>query len=396
MAQGLLRPCLRVSERHSARTMESLLLCIMYSMTLINTMSACRYVQNRKIPHIESMLKTQNKGTFFSAGHEIILGQVPALIKILGVSNLFMIVHYAQSLVQLVHCCGRHRQPVMCPGWHTPWARLAWFQRRGCLDNARCVLRNPLTTNKFARTDTTHQDKAKFVRLRRNKKDVAYSYYTKGGGPCTRRCIFCICPLDSAARLPMTGGLWESLSVYQKYLWFVDELEAQWQATLNTFPSTKTIVLVSNVYLLCVWGWCMLLETCSWCRLMTSECPCTNSNVFVLRRYELHWSWMGQKAHDWNISWNIHVRSNLHPNSIHLYHTTLVLKRRASTNVPRTKLMRDFIPFFFPGCVCVAGSPALVSMSQSLKTKRWSLWIIMWKSRRMKRGWRSKLRNMKT
>ena len=84
-------------------------------------------------------------------------------------------------------------------------------------------------------------DSAKFVRLRRNKMDVAYSYAQKNGGPCTHRCIFCLCPLDAAARMPIPGGLWEELSIYQRYLWFVDELEGQWQAVLRRSPGINYI-----------------------------------------------------------------------------------------------------------------------------------------------------------
>ena len=81
---------------------------------------------------------------------------------------------------------------------------------------------------------------ARFIRLRRNRLDVAYSYFQKNGGPCTHRCIFCICPLDAVARLPVPGALWERLSIYQRYLWFVDELEGQWQAILRS-PLAKEL-----------------------------------------------------------------------------------------------------------------------------------------------------------
>ena len=32
-------------------------------------------------------------------------------------------------------------------------------------------------------------------------------------------------------------------SVYQKYLWFVDELEAQWQSTLKEYPTINHMEL---------------------------------------------------------------------------------------------------------------------------------------------------------
>lgn len=132
---------------------------------------------------MESVLAATERGTWLGAGHQIILGMVPALVRVLGVG----------------------RQSAL-----------------------------PIEVQQVTRC---FQDKAKFIRLRRNKKDVAYSYYQKGGDPCTGKCIYCICPLDAAARIPVRGEIWEKLSVYQRYLWFVDELEAQWQATKKTFPS---------------------------------------------------------------------------------------------------------------------------------------------------------------
>lgn len=89
-------------------------------------------------------------------------------------------------------------------------------------------------------------DSAKFIRLRRNKLDVAYSYAQKAGGPCTARCIFCLCPLDSATKLAVTGDIWEQFSVYQKYLWFVDEVEAQWQSLLLEYPDINRVELDWN------------------------------------------------------------------------------------------------------------------------------------------------------
>lgn len=85
-------------------------------------------------------------------------------------------------------------------------------------------------------------DKVKFVRLRRNKFDVAHSFWAeKGYGPCSSRCLFCSCPLDPMTRLKVPGSIWSSMSSFQKYLWFVDEVEAQWQSTLESFPNINYI-----------------------------------------------------------------------------------------------------------------------------------------------------------
>ena len=39
----------------------------------------------------------------------------------------------------------------------------------------------------------------------------------------------------------MPGTLWQTLSTYQRYLWFVDEVEAQWGSILNTYPDINHI-----------------------------------------------------------------------------------------------------------------------------------------------------------
>lgn len=135
---------------------------------------ALAYVANQKVPQMELALEgyansTGTEGsTWFGAGHQIVLGMIPALIEVLG-------------------------------------------------------------------------DRARFIRVRRNMQDTAYSYAAKRGGPCTSRCKYCLCPLDEASRLPPAEGrkAWEQLSIYQQYLWFVDEVEAQWQAILNSYPNIQ-------------------------------------------------------------------------------------------------------------------------------------------------------------
>ena len=76
----------------------------------------------------------------------------------------------------------------------------------------------------------------RFVRMRRNRLDVAYSYAQKGEGPCSPACIYCLCPLDAIARCPVDGQTWGMLTLFQQYLWFVDELECQWQALVHNEP----------------------------------------------------------------------------------------------------------------------------------------------------------------
>lgn len=83
----------------------------------------------------------------------------------------------------------------------------------------------------------------RFIRLRRNRFDVAYSFHTKADGPCMHHCVYCPCPLDAATRCPVPGHLWGSLNAYQQYLWAVDEVECMWQALIRSRPDVPTLVL---------------------------------------------------------------------------------------------------------------------------------------------------------
>ena len=55
-------------------------------------------------------------------------------------------------------------------------------------------------------------DSAGFVRMRRNRLDVAYSFDRKEGGPCTSSCVYCLCPFDASTLLVVPGGLWDTFS----------------------------------------------------------------------------------------------------------------------------------------------------------------------------------------
>ncbi|EGD77298.1 hypothetical protein PTSG_08392 [Salpingoeca rosetta] len=125
---------------------------------------ALEYVADHKVPFMQRALDNLGAHTYFAAGHQIILGMLPALADILG-------------------------------------------------------------------------DRVRFVRLRRNRFDTAYSYMPKRGGPCQQQCHYCLCPLDRAARCPApSGDVWNSLNSFQQYLWSVDEVECQWQALLQSRP----------------------------------------------------------------------------------------------------------------------------------------------------------------
>jgi hypothetical protein len=85
--------------------------------------------------------------------------------------------------------------------------------------------------------------RVKFIRLRRNRFDTAYSFNTKTDGPCMHHCRYCPCPLDAATRCPVPGHIWSKLNSYQQYLWAVDEVECMWQAFIRSRPDLPTMTL---------------------------------------------------------------------------------------------------------------------------------------------------------
>lgn len=84
---------------------------------------------------------------------------------------------------------------------------------------------------------------ARFVRLRRNRIDLALSFSKKGRGPCSDRCLKCLCPLDTHVRCLVPGEIWGQLNVFQRYLWVVDEVECQWQALVRSRKTLRTLEL---------------------------------------------------------------------------------------------------------------------------------------------------------
>jgi hypothetical protein len=101
-------------------------------------------------------------------------------------------------------------------------------------------------------------DKVKFIRLRRDRLDTAFSCTVHHGGavrlhtrasfsvndanikhhldgPCTQR-VWALCPFDASVQLLPRGDTWHRLSSFQRNLWFIDEMEAQWVALRRSFP----------------------------------------------------------------------------------------------------------------------------------------------------------------
>lgn len=93
-----------------------------------------------------------------------------------------------------------------------------------------------------------------FVRLRRNRIDLAYSKMVSvraeglqeieddfGFGPCAQSCVWCFCPLDAATVCLPPGSVWSKMTPFMRFLWEVDELECLWRLVLQNAPSLRTL-----------------------------------------------------------------------------------------------------------------------------------------------------------
>jgi len=80
------------------------------------------------------------------------------------------------------------------------------------------------------------------VRLRRHRLDTAASF--SGDANKKDPCKYApnenhmhYCPFNKVARIQLPrAAMWDSLNLFQKYLWWVDEVEARWQWILRTRP----------------------------------------------------------------------------------------------------------------------------------------------------------------
>jgi len=111
----------------------------------------------------------------------------------------------------------------------------------------------------FALADLLGARRVRFLRVRRNRLDLAYSKWvsvTNGGtkspefseeddvslGPCAADCAWCFCPIDAASVCVPLGSVWARLNPFQKFLWEVDEIECQWQKLVNdASPRFRTL-----------------------------------------------------------------------------------------------------------------------------------------------------------
>lgn len=87
-------------------------------------------------------------------------------------------------------------------------------------------------------------DEAFFVRLKRDRLHVAYSFAEERTVEDFCQFKFRICPLKDEVILQpsrgnWTAALWNSLSLEQQAFWYIDEIEAVWQRMLVTYPDTS-------------------------------------------------------------------------------------------------------------------------------------------------------------
>mmetsp|Transcript_14221 Transcript_14221/g.26429 ORF Transcript_14221/g.26429 Transcript_14221/m.26429 type:complete len:409 (-) Transcript_14221:58-1284(-) len=86
------------------------------------------------------------------------------------------------------------------------------------------------------------------VRVRRSRYRTASSFFTNHRDLCEN--LYRVCPLKNPALLqPRNGrwteGQWSSLNHFQQALWFIDEVEAEWQRLLQKHPRMS--------YVECTW-----------------------------------------------------------------------------------------------------------------------------------------------
>jgi len=99
-----------------------------------------------------------------------------------------------------------------------------------------------------------------FIRMRRSRYKTAHSFVSNWQGTSKYRkgnhtqdlcnMDFRICPYKNPAHLAPSGQhwtseLWNRMSLFQQALWFVDELEAEWQSMLKRHPGLP--------YVECTW-----------------------------------------------------------------------------------------------------------------------------------------------
>jgi hypothetical protein len=91
---------------------------------------------------------------------------------------------------------------------------------------------------------TLLSQKLKVVRVIRSRYDTIQSFLREGKAPCGKG-MWYLCPLwhpDSA--LPVETATWGNLSLAQRNLWFVDEVEARWQRLLRAGAARFTHLTV--------------------------------------------------------------------------------------------------------------------------------------------------------
>jgi len=82
------------------------------------------------------------------------------------------------------------------------------------------------------------REDAAFVRIRRNRYDIARSFSHDFQTPCTKKKkglkhpALAICPRSNenagSVNLPVSDKIWDALTPFQRFLWYADEMEYRW------------------------------------------------------------------------------------------------------------------------------------------------------------------------
>jgi len=83
------------------------------------------------------------------------------------------------------------------------------------------------------------REDAAFVRIRRNRYDIAHSFSKNYQTPCMvhttgleRHPVLSVCPRSNenagSVNLPVSDKIWDALTPFQRFLWYADEMEHRW------------------------------------------------------------------------------------------------------------------------------------------------------------------------
>ena len=79
------------------------------------------------------------------------------------------------------------------------------------------------------------------IRIVRNRYDTVRSIMSEDKVPCDAETngMYELCPLRHKVHLQPPPGVWDTLDTSQKWLWYIDEVEARWQSVLGSHPELQ-------------------------------------------------------------------------------------------------------------------------------------------------------------